>query len=46
MGAVGFKPYSAYLSSGWGPMGPVIVLLSFAATQGIVVAADFMLSDW
>jgi hypothetical protein len=46
MGAVGFKSYSAYLSSGWGYFGPVIVIFFFAATQGAIVLADYWLSDW
>ncbi len=46
MGAVGLKSYTAYLSSGWGFVGPIIVMFFFATTQATIVLADYLLSDW
>jgi hypothetical protein len=45
-GAVGLSSYLAYLTAGWSYVGPLVVLFFFLATQALIVASDYWLSEW
>ncbi len=45
-GSVSFKSYVTYFTAGWGYLGVIVVILFFLGSQGMMIAADYWLSEW
>jgi hypothetical protein len=45
-GAVSIGAYITYLTAGWSYFGPIIVVFIYLATQGLIIASDYWLSNW
>jgi hypothetical protein len=45
-GAIGWKIYINYITAAFGFIAPIILMLLFLITQGLLVGADYWVSNW